>query len=549
MDCLVLGGGITGAGVARDAAMRGHRVWLVDSHDFASGTSHLTSKVVHGGLRYLEHGHIRPVVEGIVERYRLLDRIAPNLVHPLKFVLPFEGHRFPKWLATLSGLQLYGLAEWYRCNQPSTPMLGVRLRRDYPAMRPHPFAVTFWDAQTNDARLVMAALRTAEREGAVLRNYTRLSGARFANGAWIVRLTDTSACDPEVGYTIRAKSVVNATGPWSPLTAELIGAEPRPLFWIKGSHILLNRPARFGRDAIVIQSVRDRRPLWVIPWENRLIVGTTESRYEGDLRHVRPTADEVEDLYASFAHYFPGLGIMRGEICGAYAGVRPIIPQEVDSANSLSREHRIEVDAARRLVTVSGGKLTTFRRIAEQAVDQIDALLARDAPQGPLRDRLRHAMLWPDLTLSQSRRFCANLWRLYGGDGINGEVIEHLVRHQGWDSSAILRGAAGRKRLLCPLYEGLPYTLAELAYLSRVERVRHLIDLVKRRTSLYFLAERSGIDSLPRIVKHVAPLLGWNEARQARELSMVADEFRADMAWRGDSAAVPLGDTRETVCA
>jgi glycerol-3-phosphate dehydrogenase len=549
VDCLVIGGGITGAGVARDAAMRGLSVLLVESDDFASGTSHLTSKVIHGGLRYLEHGHIRPVIEAIIERHRLLDRLAPNLVKPLKFVIPFEGHHFPKWLVTLCGLQLYGLPEWYRCGRSSMPMLGVRLRRDYPDMRPHPFAITFWDAQASDTRLVMAALRTAEREGALIRNYTAITAARYDDGVWTVTLSCAEGEPSKHGWTIRARTIVNATGPWSPLTAKLLGVEPLPLMWIKGSHIVLRRPPRFGDDALVIRSVRDRRRLWVIPWQNRLIVGTTEREYTDDLRNVRPAPDEVRDLFESFVRFFPTAGVVQGDIQCAYAGVRPIIPQGVESANSLSREHRIEVHRQQRAVTLMGGKLTTFRRMAESAVDEIDRILGRPPPPSRLRSRLRNALMWPDLTPGEARKLRANLTRVFDGTWARPDITCHLVDHYGWDASRILEEAARRPDLGQPLFDGLPYTLAEMSYLCRAEKVVHLIDLVKRRTPIYFLAGGGGLEAIARITKHIAPILGWETKRRAREISAVADEFTADMQACASSNVTLPHEPREIICA
>ena len=581
VDCLILGGGITGAGVARDAAVRGLRTLLVDSHDFASGTSHLTSKVIHGGLRYLEHGHIRLVMEGIVERDRLLNQLAPNLVTPLRFVIPFEGHRFPKWLLTVSGLQLYGAVEWYHGGRRSSPFFGGRLREEYPTLREHPFAVSFWDAQTNDARLVMATLRTAETEGATVRNYTSLRHVRFEEDGWTAELSPERDA---AHYTVRARSVVNATGPWAPVTAQLLGGDPMPLMWLKGSHILLRRPAGFGNDAIVIRSVRDLRLLWVIPWETRLIVGTTESNYTGDLRDVRPQPDEIDDLFDSFARYFPRSGITRGDIRCAYAGVRPIVDQGGGSENSLSRKYEVVVDRPRRLITVNGGKLTTFRRMAEQTVDEVDGLLDRPDADPKLRQRLRNAPLWPGLSRTDAARWIAELSAASNGSDESGRIASHLVRLYGRDAAAILQEAGRSAELGQPLFDDLecavqplspaggsdepteeggsgrvregpggsegrvrgfrnallPYCLAELMYLCKSEQVCHLLDLVKRRTSIYFLADDGGQAVLPRIVDRIAPVLGWDAERRASELSAVRDEFEADCRALGNRA--PLGE-------
>ncbi len=524
VDCLILGGGITGVGVARDAAMRGLRTLLVDSNDFASGTSHLTSKVIHGGLRYLEHGHFRLVMEGIVERDRLLNQLAPNLVTPLRFVIPFEGHRFPKWLLTLSGLQLYGAVDWIHGGRRSSSLFSGRLSSDYPTLRGHPFAVSFWDAQTNDARLVMATLRTAEAAGATLRNYTSLERANFDGEAWVAEFYSER---DDARFTMRAKSVVNATGPWAPVTARLLGGDPQPLRWIKGSHLLLERPKGFGNDAIVIRSVRDLRPLWVIPWETRLIVGTTESSYDGDLRNVRPDGDEIDDLFTSFTRYFPTSGLTRGDIRCAYAGVRPIIDQSDGSQNSLSRKSEIVVDRTRRLITINGGKLTTFRRMSEQAVDEVDRLLARPTAATDLRDRLRNAMLWPGITRTDAARWSAELSRAALGCKDAGRLTSHLVLLYGRDAPAILKSAI-QNNMGEPLFDGLSYCLAELVYLCKSEQVCHLLDLMKRRTSIYFLADQGGQAALPRIVEGIAPVLGWDCDRVTAELAAVSEEFDSD---------------------
>lgn len=546
VDCLVLGGGITGAGIARDAAMRGLRCLLVDSHDFASGTSHLTSKLIHGGLRYLEHAHIRPVIEGIVERDRLLHTLAPNLVSPMKFVMPFDAWSFPKWLATVCGLQLYGLSDLVRDRRWSGGILAPGLRRDYPEIKPHPFCISFWDAQANDARLVLASLRSAAREGAFLCNYTRIKSASFGGSSWTLQLVRE-----EDGYewTLQAGTVVNATGPWSPLTAEALGVEPKELMWIKGSHILLERPARFGEDAIVIRSLRDRRPLWAVPWENRLIVGSTESRYSGVLREARPTRDEVSDLFESFVHYFPRLGVTRGDIRCAFAGVRPIIAQSSASENSLSREHRISVDGHRRLITVNGGKLTTFRLMAQQTIDKVLTLMGRSRIDRETKHRLQREILWPGVTKSEFGTLCSRYAADFPAASRVPGLIHHLVRLYGRDAVLILedmRQAPSLGTLLC---EGPPVTLAECGYLCRHEYVRHLVDLVKRRTSLYFLADDPDFEILAKIADHVAPILGWDAKRKVAEIAAVTFEYGADMASVRETAAKKEGDKSLPACA
>jgi glycerol-3-phosphate dehydrogenase len=527
VDCLVLGGGITGAGVARDAAIRGLRTLLVDSRDFASGTSHLTSKLIHGGFRYLEHLHFRLVWEGILERERLLNRIAPHLVRPLNFVLPFRRGQWAKWLLAGGVVQLYGASHWLHSGRRSSAYGRRWLRRELPYFRGDPIGITFWDAQANDARLVMATLRSAACYGAALMNYTAVEQARFENGVWTLTLFPAGGNPP---IHVRARVLVNATGPWSALTGSLLGVRSEAPLWIKGSHILLRRPRRFGEDAIVIRSVRDGRPLWAVPWENRLMVGTTESYYSGDLRDVRPTTDEITDLFLSTSAAFPTFGLKWDDIRCAYAGVRPIVSQQADSENSLSRRHMIRVDADRHLVTVSGGKLTTFRRMAEQSVDAIDRLLARPSPPRAVRRRLRRALLWPSVRPAEAARLRVLLTRRIRQNGLTVEVIDHLVRLYGSDALKIA-DSAERSPVWseCP-FQGQTTCVAELAYLCAAEHVRHLLDLVKRRTALYFLADECGLSAWPEIIEQLAPILGWDPDRRDQELSCLAAEINADLA-------------------
>ncbi len=544
VDCLILGGGITGAGVARDAAMRGLRTLLIDSHDFASGTSHLTSKLIHGGFRYLEHGHLRLVAEGIVERGRLLNHLAPHLVRPLRFVLPFSRRSFPKWLTAVFVVQLYGLTQWLSSGRRSRSFWGT-LRRHYPLCSCPRLGISFWDAQANDARLVLSVLRAAEGYGATLWNYTTVAETSFESGAWNVSVHCQGNGWNE---TVRAKTLVNATGPWSHLTANLLNCPLTETQWIKGSHILLRRPTNFGNDAIIIRSVQDGRALWVVPWENRLLVGSTELRYAGDLRHVRPTAEEIDDLFESVNAAFPPLAFRRDDIRCAFAGVRPIVDQALCSENSLSRRHQIQVDAARQLITVSGGKLTTFRRMAEQAVDEIDKLLQRPVVSDPLRRELRHAPIWPGLTRPRLESLRGALNQRARAHGLSGEVVEHLIRNYGQDGAAIVEEIACRPERGRPLADRLPYCLAELAYLCRSEKVCHLLDLVKRRTPLYFLADAAGLDFLPEVVDQLAPITGWNAVQCEDELASVAAEWSQDVQALGLAPPITIVPNR-AVCA
>lgn len=545
VDCLILGGGITGAGVARDAAMRGLSTLLLESRDFASGTSHVTSKLIHGGLRYLQHGHFRLVLEGIVERERLLTSIAPHLVRPLRFLVTFGANELPRWTAAVAASQLYGLLQWWHTGLRSGVVSGRGLRRDYPLLAGDSLGIRFWDAQANDARLVIASLRSASSMGARIRNYTRVVAAEPGGDGWTVELVDGDGNSSSV----RAATLVNATGPWSALTSEWLGTSTTPTMWIKGSHILLQRPVDFGDDAVVLRSVRDGRILWAVPWHNRVMVGSTESHFEGDLREVHPSRAEIDDLFESFVAAFPYSGVTRGSIRCAYAGIRPIVQQETSCENSLSRRHCIEVDEARRLVTVSGGKLTTFRRMAEETVDRISDLLHRPQPTRDVRRRLRNMPLWPGLSARETADLERDWAALFHRQGVAPETVSHLIRQYGADARGILDEGVSHPEQLRPVSQDLPHSLAEFRYVARHERVRHMSDIVKRRTGLYFLANEFGEAMLSHIARAVGPVLGWDEQRQDREVDATLLEFEADVSEVGAEYSALRVRDRRAACA
>lgn len=516
-DCLVIGGGIAGAGVARDAAIRGLRTLLIDENDFASGTSHVTSKLIHGGLRYLDQGKVRLALESVVERDRLLHRLAPGLVVPQRFVIPFEGQRFLKWLITAAGIQAYGLIELCRSGRLCRPLLGGAILATHPKLLPHPFGICFWDARSNDARLVMAALRSAQSHGATIRNYVTVHSARLGADGWQMELHVDGR-----RRTVQARAIVNATGPWCALTASALGVPTVAPTWIKGSHLVVRRPPTFPDDVVVIRSVRDERYLWVVPWESRLVVGTTERRFDGDLRQVRPEPDELEDLWESFLHYYPAAKSENWDICGTYAGVRPIASQHGGNTNEMSRRHQIVVDRERRMVTIMGGKLTTFRLAAEEAVDQIVRLLGQPPPTRALRRKLRRTPLWPGLCRDEQTRLVAQL-QTGGIRGMRSEIAQHLVTRYGADAVEFL-GRIHKSDFSTP-FGALPYSIEELEYVCRTERVYHLADLLKRRTSLFFLAERAGLDIVQSYGARLAAALEWPKEKFEAELESALADF------------------------
>lgn len=525
VDCFILGGGITGAGVARDAAIRGLSLMLADSHDFASGTSHLTSKLIHGGLRYLGQWQLGLVRQGVRERNRLLNELAPNLVRPLRFVIPFDGRQRSGRLAVTTALSFYDLLGLFHGGRRSRALSAAETAQAYPYMVPTSGSMTFWDARANDARLVISVLRSAEELGASLLNYTRIESAVFDGSGWRIELHHGPSGKP---IRIRAGVLVNATGPWAPLTSEMLGLPTPPLCWLKGSHILLNRPAGFPEEAMVFYSRRDGRPLWAVPWEQRVLVGTTESRYEGDPRTASPVLDEVADLFHSFRATYPGLAIALEDLRAAFSGVRPIVDQRPNRDERLSRHHEVTVNAETHLVTVRGGKLTTFRHMAECAADRVQELLGVERPNRRGRFALRYMPLWPGVVTPGKDDLAERIAIRARQSHACEATIKHLIRHYGVDASAIVAEMFKDHGLSRPLIDGLPFCKAELRYLCRQEHVVHLADLLKRRTPLYFLADRDAMDILPEITESIASVMGWGPARQDEEMNLLLDEFQRD---------------------
>jgi glycerol-3-phosphate dehydrogenase len=362
-DLLILGGGITGAGVALDAATRGLRVALIDKGDFASGTSSASSKLIHGGLRYLEHGDLGLVYEAQQER-RLLLANAPHLVRPLRFVIPFcRGARVPAWKWRL-GLTLYDTLAGRHNLHRSRPLRVAELRRDFPALQPpHLYGGSdYHDAQMDDARLCIEVLQTAARHGATVANYVEALAFETPGQ---VRILDH--VDNREG-TIRARQVLNAAGPWADNVRRLAGDDTCPLLQpTKGVHLIV--ADRGWQAAFLLLHPVDGRVLFVIPWLGKTLIGTTDTITGAGADALQVEPEEIEYLLAAHNHYFaPPLS--AGDVLGSFAGLRPLIRARPGEPSSRSREFRI-VESPSGLVSIAGGKYTTYRHMAEAATDVV----------------------------------------------------------------------------------------------------------------------------------------------------------------------------------
>jgi glycerol-3-phosphate dehydrogenase len=366
-DVVVIGGGATGLGIAVDAAQRGLRTALIEAQDFAGGTSSRSTKLVHGGVRYLAQGNVKLVREALIERALLIAN-APELVHPLEFIVPCYRPLEREFMRV--GLGLYDALAGARGIGPTRWLSRAETIRRLPTVRPEGLhgGVSYWDGQFDDARLAIALMRTACRLGATVINYVRCDGLRLENG----RVSAVKAADAETGETfeLRARVVYNAAGVWVDRIRAQAHSAARPLVALsRGSHIVVD--ARFlpVPRALMIPKTSDGRVLFAIPWLGHLIVGTTDVPTDGVVRDPQPTPQEIEFIVDTARGYLREV-IRPDDITGTFAGLRPLVAKGAPGATkTLSREHTIVIEHGN-FVTVTGGKWTTYRRMAVDALDQ-----------------------------------------------------------------------------------------------------------------------------------------------------------------------------------
>ncbi|MGD2135561.1 MAG: glycerol-3-phosphate dehydrogenase/oxidase [Gemmatimonadales bacterium] len=535
MDLLVIGGGVTGAGIARDAAMRGIRTALVDKGDFGSGTSSRSSRLVHGGLRYLEHRHWRLVFEASRER-RILLRIAPHLVWPRSFLFPVHaGSRVPRWKLA-AGLWLYDLLALFR-NVRRHRMLGKRaMVRAEPGLRARGLkgGARYFDAQCDDARLALANVRDAHQHGAAVLNYVAVERLESPDGH--VRGARVRDLVTDTPYTFRAHVVVNATGPWSD---DLRGAQrdDRMLYRTKGCHVVVRRHRLGNNEALTLTSPIDGRVMFIVPWGGLSYIGTTETPLKSPPEEVRATADDVIYLLRSANAFFPDARLTPADVVATWAGVRPLV-QQADTADpmAVSREHVIH-ESAQGLVSIVGGKLTTYRSMAAEVVNvvakRLHAMDGRTLPpkaptaREPLPGGAAHDL---DVLIETTE-----------ADGFSRTVATHLVHTYGSETPAVARLAQSEPRLADQVVPDHPTLWAELLYAMRREMAITLSDLLVRRTHLFYTAPQAVLDRAATIADFAAAEMDWDGERRGAELAAYEEEVRRSIEFReslsGDSGA------------
>jgi glycerol-3-phosphate dehydrogenase len=513
VDVLIIGGGITGAGIARDAALRGFRTALVDKSDFGAGTSSHSSRLIHGGIRYLEQRAFRLVFEASHER-RVLLKIAPHLVRPLAFLFPvYKGGRIPAWKLR-AGMWLYDLLAAFRNVRRHRWLRAKKVRRVEPGLRERGLvgAALYYDAQVDDARLVIATIRSAARAGALVANYVEATGLLKPDG----RVRGAAIRDVLTGQaaTIRANVVVNATGPWSDALRRLDDPSAHPLLRpTKGAHVVVPRRRIANAHAVTVLSQVDGRVMFVLPWGKLSYIGTTDTDADSSPDAMRVTSSDVTYLLRSANAAFPDARLTTNDVVSAWAGLRPLLRQDHANPSQVSREHHIE-ESAHGLVTIVGGKLTTYRVMARDVVDRVAKRLheldGRPVAPRPPTDRLalpggEAAEL--DVLIEAAR-----------ARGASEATARHLVASYGSEAAAVLNLVDRQRSLGEPMIAGRPEIWAEVTYAVERELAVRVQDILIRRLHLFYESRDQAHAIVAAVATRMKQLLGWDETREAEEL-------------------------------
>ncbi|HVB92557.1 MAG TPA: glycerol-3-phosphate dehydrogenase/oxidase [Acidimicrobiales bacterium] len=531
-DVLVIGGGVTGAGVALDAASRGLRTALVEKEDFASGTSSKSSKMVHGGLRYLQQREFRLVYENLAERQRLLDN-APHLVAPLPFLIPLFGRDgvVSKTVARSysTALWLYDITGGWRIGARHRRLDKAQALAHLPTLNADHLVAGFlyFDARADDARLTLTLARTAALEhGAVVANYTPVlrltTDARGAANGAVVR---PDPGDDSTEFAIRARVVVNATGVWADDVRAMDGGTfSRSIRPAKGVHVTVPADRLPCDIAAVIPVPKDRRSIFVVPWPDTDLVylGTTDTDYQGPLDDPACTPEDVDYLLDA-ANNLTTSRLTRADVTGLWAGLRPLLAPGKKGGHlsertaDLSRRHTVRT-SEQGVVTVTGGKLTTYRKMSQDTVDAV----VRRLGESP-----------------RDRRCITKSLRLIGATTKNRDPVAqahpraHLVARYGTESAAVLALAEGRPELLDPVVAGLPYTGAEVLYAAREEMARTLEDVLARRTRAMIQLAQATMAAAPRVAGLMAPDMGWDEGEAADQVARFIESCQKELLTAG----------------
>jgi glycerol-3-phosphate dehydrogenase len=523
-DVVVVGGGITGAGAALDAASRGLRVALVEARDLASGTSSRSSKLVHGGLRYLEQFDFKLVYEALRERDLLVSKLAPHLVKPVSFLYPLYKKVVERPYVG-AGLVLYDSMEGTRRPVPRHRHLSARSAlKKAPALSPERLAgaMLYYDAQVDDARHTVTVARTAAAHKALIA--TRVSATGLLWNADRTQVTGAQVVDEETGrqIAVRADAVVVCAGVWTDLVYELAGVQAGyKVRMSKGVHIVVPREAVDASTGMILRT--DKSVLFFIPWGDHWIVGTTDTDWDGDRAEPAPSEEDIAYILTA-ANRVLAKPLTRADVTGVYAGLRPLVEPAAGNGSKpttkLSREHVVDVPVPG-LVTIAGGKFTTYRLMARDVVDAAVADFGREVP-GSVTDQV------PLLGADGLAAVQPAIGRLAEDYAVTPACVEHLLGRYGTLAEEVLELTREDRTLAAPLAMGHPYLRAEVTYAVTHENALHLEDVLMRRTRLFIESADAGAEAAPDVAAIMGRLLGWSRRKRSSETRRYLDLIAAE---------------------
>ncbi|MFC4616869.1 glycerol-3-phosphate dehydrogenase/oxidase [Cellulomonas algicola] len=524
LDVLVIGGGVTGAGIALDAVTRGLSTAIVDAQDWASGTSSRSSKLVHGGLRYLQMLDFHLVREALTERDLLINTLAPHLVKPVSFLYPLENRVWERAYVG-AGVLLYDTLATVNGSKRAMPMhqhLSRKgMERLFPDLRHDAAvgAVRYWDASVDDARLVETLVRTAVSYGAHAASRTQVLDLHTTTGGAV---TGAELVDLETGehLDVRARAVINATGVWTEQTESLAGSEGGlRVLASKGVHIVVPRSRIAGNTGLILQT--EKSVLFIIPWSRYWVIGTTDTPWEQDLVHPVATSADI-DYVIEHANAVLSRPISRDDVIGTWAGLRPLLQPHVKEGTSsakVSREHTV-ASPTPGLTVIAGGKLTTYRVMAKDAVDFAIGSRATSLPS------LTHDL--PLVGAEGLRVFQRQSKAIGARYGWDRPRMDHLLHRYGSLLAELIDLVDAEPSLAEPLKNAPAYIGAEIVYAVSHEGALHLDDVMMHRTRLNYEQADKGVGALDEIVDLIAPVLGWDERTRSKEIAAYVARAEAE---------------------
>jgi len=531
-DILVIGGGITGAGIARHATRRGYKVALVEKGDFAGGTSGKSSKLVHGGLRYLAALDLGLVFRACQQRRTLLH-LAPHLVWPLPFVLPiYRDSPRPLWQIR-TAMWLYDALAAFRNTQSHQMWRAPQVLAREPLLNPQGLvgAAHYYDCGADDARLTLATLLDAHQAGAVITNYTEVMGLLQTRG----RIVGAHVYDQRggAGVEVQAHVVVSAVGPWTDVLLGLIGIPfQRWLRPTKGVHIVVPRQRAPTQAAITFNSPRDGRFMFLIPWETHTIIGTTDTDHEGDPDKVFATSEDVAYILEAAQRALPSARLSEDDVVSTYASLRPLIREDGISSYQNSRQHRIR-EVMPGLIAIAGGKLTTYCTMARKAVNEVAHILAQEHRIRPSGFKNETQAPLPggdagDWANYQAQQRVA----IVNGTGLQDEVAGRLVATYGTEVTRVLKLLEEEPTLAERITPDLPVIKAQAVHAVRHEMALTLGDVLERRTHVLTLAADQGQDAAESVADLMAAELGWTPEERAAQIARYRHDAALSHRWQ-----------------